>query len=228
MNEALDQDGKAARSGRAKRVSRYPGWVLAYFVLGAFDILTVTGSLGLHHRLANIHADAMAENQLWATRLEGFQELEALIAQINAPGNDVFRTGDVARERERQKKVTGEFRNEIAQIRISLLSDLEEAQRQSLFVFLDAFDRTTQDMVGHSGLLFDSFESGDVVAAGKHMANMDREYARLISLMARMEKLSHGFLQKAFDRQGALAQDMRYVEVLIAILIVIMVRGAAV
>ena len=228
MKEARKQDAKAKRTDAAKRVSRYPGWVLAYFVLAAFCILTVTGSLGLHHRLATIHAEAMAENQQWAARLESFQELEVLIASINAPGNDVFRTGDVARERERKKTVTGEFRDKIVQIRNSLQTGLEEDQRQSLFVLLDAFDRTTRDMVGHSGRLFDYFEAGDLAAAARHMADMDQEYARLISLMARMEETSHGFLQEAFERQGALARDMRYVEILIAILIVVMVLGVAV
>ncbi len=228
MKEARNRNGKATHKDQGKRKSRYPGWVLAYFALAAFDILTVTGSMGLHHRLATIHAEAMAENQQWSTRLKGFQELGVLIASINAPGNDVFRTGDVARERERQKVVTEDFRNKIAQIRKSLQTDLEETQKQSLFLLLDALDLTTRDMVGHSSLLFDYFELGDVAMAGKHMANMDQEYARLISIMTRIEEASHGFLQATFDRQGVLARDMRNVEILIAILIVVMVLGVAV
>lgn len=232
MKETQKRTGKAPRRNGGESNARYPGWAIAYFVLAAFGIVTVAGSLGLHYRLAAIHAESMTESRQWATRLESFQELEVLIASINAPGNGIFQTGDVARERKRQKAVTEDFRNRIARIRKLLRSDLEEVQNQSLFVLLDALDRTAGDTIGFSGLFFDSFESGDVATAGRHLANMDQEYARLISLMTRIEEESHGFLRATFDRQETLAREMRNVEILIAILIailiVVMVPGVAV
>lgn len=228
MKETRKRTGKAPHGNGGKRNTRYPGWAIAYFVLAAFGVVTVAGSLGLHYRLTALHAEAMAESRQWAARLEGFQELEVLIASINASGDDVFQTGDVARERERQQAMTEDFRNRFARIRKLLRSDLEEAQKQNLFVLLDTLERTTRDMIGFSGRFFDSFELGDVATAGRHLASMDQEYARLISLMTRIEEVSHGFLRAAFDRQGALAREMRNVEILIAILIAVMVPGLAV
>jgi len=68
---------------------------LLYFVLAAFDILTVSGSLYLNHTIMQIYKDSVEVNLGWAQRNSQYSELADLAQQVNAPGNDVFDTLDV-------------------------------------------------------------------------------------------------------------------------------------
>ena len=47
-----------------------PRWHLLYYVLAGFDLLTISISLCLNHRLAGIYAESVHVNQAWAQRLD--------------------------------------------------------------------------------------------------------------------------------------------------------------
>ena len=227
MTDREPKTGKTGRLAKGGRPSRYPRWVLVYFLLAAFGGLTVSGSLALHHRLASIHAESVDINRRWVERLEEFQHIGSLIASINAPGNDVFRTGDVAGERARQKAVTGKFQAALARVRVALRVELDEPQAGRLIDYLDSISRATRKMVAESQMVFAYIGTDDFARAGVHMANMDSEYARIIGIMSSLETESHALLQVEFNRQSALTKDIESVQYLIAGLIVLMVAGVA-
>lgn len=66
-----------------------PRWHLLYYVLAGFDLLTISISLYLNHRLAGIYAESVHVNQAWAQRLDRYAKLGELANAVNATANDV-------------------------------------------------------------------------------------------------------------------------------------------
>ena len=70
-----------------------PKWHVIYYLLAAFDILTVSGSLYLNHQVMGIYRDSVHSNQQWANLLGEITELGSLAQLTNAPCNDIFDNG---------------------------------------------------------------------------------------------------------------------------------------
>src|SRR5688572_26087971 len=77
---------------------RRPRWHLLYFVLAAFDLLTIGVSMQLNHRLMGIYTQSVQMNESWADRMRRYSELGQSASEANAPGNDVFDSRDVKTE----------------------------------------------------------------------------------------------------------------------------------
>lgn len=214
--------GPGKSSGRRTGAFR---WYKLYFVLAAFDVLTVTLSLGLHHHLSTIYASAVEENQRWAERHEMFEEIQLQIVYINAPGNDVFESRDVAHERARQNVAVDDFHRNIASVRKALTGGLSETAVAAIMAEIEKLERLTDEMIAESELLYKRFEKGEILVATTHMANMDQTYAKLILTVSKIEKISIGLHEAALVKQNTLAKQTRSVEFVIAGLIFLMIMG---
>src|SRR5688572_949516 len=84
-------------------------WHVVYYLLAAFDVLTVTASLLLSFRLLGIYQRSVADNQEWASHLDEYAELQRLAVDVNRPGNDVFESHDVPAESERLARARRAF-----------------------------------------------------------------------------------------------------------------------
>jgi len=82
---------------------RWPRGPLIYYLLAAFDILTVSASLFLNHRIMSIYVGSVEANQEWAERMTDYAALSRLAAEVDAPGNDVFNSRDVPAESARMQ-----------------------------------------------------------------------------------------------------------------------------
>jgi two-component system, NtrC family, sensor kinase len=106
-SERIDALGSAPSALEGKRAT--PKWYLVYFLLAAFDLLTVCVSLYLNHLITEIYSDVIQVNQHWGMRLKTYDELGQLAGNVNAPGNDVFDSHNVASERLRMKVANERF-----------------------------------------------------------------------------------------------------------------------
>src|SRR4030095_9414686 len=82
-------------------------WHVIYYLLAAFDILTVTASLYLNLRISDMYVHAVASNQDWAQLLADASALEDLAGIVNSAGNEVFASRDPAGERARLAAAEG-------------------------------------------------------------------------------------------------------------------------
>ena len=80
-----------------------PRWHLIYFLLATLALLTVCISLYLNHQIRQNFNDSVQINQQWSVHLKIYDELGQLAGEVNAPGNDIFDTRDVATESERMR-----------------------------------------------------------------------------------------------------------------------------
>ncbi|MCY7324173.1 MAG: hypothetical protein LH660_20815, partial [Phormidesmis sp. CAN_BIN36] len=93
MRNSTPIDHLSLSSRRSK-----PRWHLVYYLLAVFDLLTVATSLYLNHRLMDSYATSVEVNQVWAERLQTYSDLAQKASEVNAPGNDIFDSHNVAFE----------------------------------------------------------------------------------------------------------------------------------
>src|SRR6267378_4598265 len=75
-----------------------PKWRYIYFLLAAFDLVTVSAGLYLNYRIMGIYLRSVEVNRVWADRVNAYSHLGELAGDVDAPGNDVFDTRDVQKE----------------------------------------------------------------------------------------------------------------------------------
>src|SRR5262245_43749653 len=112
---APDKSSRAA--GNSDRISasrRRPPWYLIYFILAAFDLLTVSVSLSLNRRLIRVFSESVRVNQEWSERRNRLSKLGELASEVNAPGNDVFDSQNVPTESARMNVALKKFNAAIA------------------------------------------------------------------------------------------------------------------
>jgi signal transduction histidine kinase len=200
-------------------------WHHLYYVLAAFDVLTVSASLLLSERLFNSYSRAVAQNQEWARHVDEYAELQRLAAAVNAPGNDVFATHDVAAESERMSRARAEFATRLTRLRRHLM-DVHPHEAAQLLGRFDAVATPMREMTAESEAIFAEFAAGQPEQAARRMAAMDREYASVLSAFHDLRSEVSRIQQRLFAEQSAAARGLQGFEFLIASLIVIMVGAA--
>jgi two-component system, sensor histidine kinase and response regulator len=220
---SIDPSGSSPR-----RTASRNRWHLAYFLLAAFDLLTVSGSLYLNHRLTTIYADSVAANHRWAERLGDYSALGQLAGAVNAPGNDVFDSRDVAGESARMAAALHAFTEAARESRAEIVRNLRSDEAAPLLRDIDQIGLAMKEMTAEADLIFSQFASGQPARAGERMASMDRKYAMVNAAFATLSgdvrQLQNGYFQQQVDAAAALKK----VEHLIAGLVVFMVVGAIV
>jgi PAS domain S-box-containing protein len=202
---------------------RRPAWHLIYFALAAFDLATVCAGLYLNHRLMAIYTSSVAVNQRWADAQAVRAEVEEAAQAVNAPGNDVFDSHDAAGERGRRDRALDRFKKDLERLHGRVAVEASPGEQAGLLPALDAVSRAMDEMLAEADLIFDLFEAGDHVAAGGHMASMDRKYATLNDELRAVGAAIRDVQATNFRLQIEHANELRHYEYGIGGLIVVMV-----
>ena len=216
------------------KTARQPRWHLLYFVLAAFDLVTVSISLSLNHKLMDVYEQVVMSNQEWANRQGLYSELGELASKTNAPGNDVFSNKDVPRESDRLDDRFLEFRQKLAEARADLVALEAEAEEsedperlkevaEELTAGLDTVEDSMNEMVAEAEAIFEYFRRGRGDQAGSRMASMDQEYAEVTKAVASMGSRVREIQAQKFAEEQATAADLGKIETLIAAMILLMV-----
>lgn len=199
---------------------------LVYYLLAAFDVLTVSASLYLNHRIMDIYVRSVQSNQEWAQRSARYSALGDLASEVNAPGNDVFDSQDVAGEAVRLQRARLAFIARLDALRAELPGHVPPDDAAALRARMESIERAMEDMTAEAGLILSHFASGHSAQAGERMATMDRKYALLLSAIRQLTRGVAAIQQREFQLQGAAARTLQRFEYLIAVLILVMVAGA--
>jgi two-component system, OmpR family, heavy metal sensor histidine kinase CusS len=188
---------------------------LIYFALAGFDLLTIGFTLLLSNHIMGLYEDSVSRSAVWSMRVGQLVELAQHAQEVNAPGNDVFDSHDVARERERRDAGVERYHR----------------QRDLVFESLSATERNAEqhldEMTAEADRIFAEIEAGDDEAAGRRMATMDRIYARLLRSLLNAVIAVQQIEDANLQRQVALASDLRRLELMVMALIFAIVVGVA-
>jgi signal transduction histidine kinase/DNA-binding response OmpR family regulator len=201
--------------------------VLVYFGLAVFDLLTISGSLYLTRRLTAAYGQALSTNQAWAAFFDRFAELAQRAGAVNAPGNDVFDSHDVAREQNRLAQAVAAFEATLAEVHAVLsvsrvpgavAADVEQLQHD-----LDDVGTSVRRMTAETYPIFAHFQANDAQLAGGRMATMDRQYALVMGALSTLNRHVRAIQRRLLDGQASAGRTLEKFEYLIAGLIVLMV-----
>ena len=110
---------------------RHVKWHYVYYVLAAFDVITISFSLFLNHQIMGIYTRSVVLNQEWASRSAHYSELGELATAVNAPGNDVFDTKNVEAESAKLDEALSAFTQSLTLAIDDLRSNAEIESRPS-------------------------------------------------------------------------------------------------
>src|SRR4051812_18327791 len=97
-----------------------PRWHRLFYLLVAFAVFTVLLSLYLSHQYMQIYVRSLADNQAWTERLHECAQLAQLAEAVNAPGNDVFQSHEVATEETKMYAALQRFNESVEAFRQAL------------------------------------------------------------------------------------------------------------
>lgn len=198
---------------------------LIYFALAGMDLLTILFTLLLSNHITTLYQQSVGRSAVWSDRVSELVQLAQFAQEANAPGNDVFDSHDVARERARRDRglqLYAQQRNEV----LSDLSRTAEGDDHALIVArIQAADLHMSEMMREADRIFAEIEAGHDEAAGRRMATMDRVYARLshslLNAIVQVQEVEDANL----ERQVGLAGQLRSLEFVVMALILIIVIG---
>jgi signal transduction histidine kinase/DNA-binding response OmpR family regulator len=213
--------GSAGDGARAR-----PRWLRMYFALALFDVLTVCVSLFLNHEIMAIYRVTLEVNQTWAAHLVRHDELRRIAAEVNAPGNDVFDSRDVAGEERRMREARGRFDASLRTARDEVRRVESPAHSTSLLGGIDEVAAAMVAMDSEAHQIFAFFAAQQPEQAGARMATMDRRYADLNEAIGRLSTRVYAIQAEHFASQQGMAQTLTRLEYVIAGGIGLMVLGA--
>jgi two-component system, NtrC family, sensor kinase len=200
-------------------------WQYVYYALAVFNVLTVSGSLYLNHRVMDIYTTSIQTNHQWAERLEGYSSFTQLLADLNAPGNDIFESYDVNLESKKLEAALIQFQKQIHQARLELRTQLDAAQATPLLEDLNALEAAALDMVTEARLIFSYFLNNQPDMAGRRMATMDRKYHQSTKALTAFQRRVSNVQQSLLEQQQQIAKTLRKYEFAISGAVLLMVGG---
>jgi PAS domain S-box-containing protein len=206
-----------------------PKWHRLYFLLAAFDVLTVVLSLTLSHEIRGILAQSVAVNQAWGQRLADYSDLGELAQAVDAPGNDVFDTLDVQGESAKEQTALRVFNERLAALQAEVQANARAVDEGILADFEQDFGDLTDamsEMTAESDLIFSYFARNQPEEAGRRMATMDRKYATVHRALNELRRDVAAIQRQNFDQQEATAESLSKFEYVIAAFILLMVSAA--
>lgn len=214
--DAAEQDSPSHATEAA------PKWHLIYYALAAFDILTISVSLGVSYQIMEIYSQSVSVNQTWLGRSSQYADLGQSAMKVNAPGNDVFISRDVAGESEKLRVALHRFAAQMREARRDLTA-IAESHASPLAARLDIIDAAMGAMVFEARQLFVHIGQNRVDLAGHRMAAMDNKYALLTVALGGLQKKTGEIQQRLFAAQVVSATALKRWEYLIAGIIVLIV-----
>lgn len=210
----------------ANRRSNPQRWRYIYFLLAAFDLMTVSAGLYLNHRIMEIYTRSVEVNRVWAERVAAYSHLGELAADVDAPGNDVFDNRKVEYEFVRMRIAEKVFDLELAKQRREMQANLDPEVALPLMALLDAIAAAKTEMTAEAGRIFDYFRQNRPDFAGERMATMDNKYARLNAALLELRRAVGTIQERHFKEQTAAAAELQRYEYVIGLFIILMVLGA--
>lgn len=209
------------------RKSRH-SWHVLYYVLAAFNILTVTFSLYLNQRAYEAFSQSADRGQQWHARFGHFNELFQLANEVKLPVDQVFQDNNVEKARG-EMLVAYELFNEVLSLRVGELR--EEADLLRIDKLMDGVDRARISMGKVKALsqqFFDDYGQVAPTESTQAKAEIDHEMQIFYSAISAVNMQISTTQIRSFQQQLELMDRLQRGQYLIAGLVVIMLVGAVI
>jgi signal transduction histidine kinase len=218
----------------AKLKNRSIPWYYVYYALAVFNILVISSSIYLNHRIVEIFNEFSIENKEWIVIQSEVIELSALSLAMRGPGNELFASKDVAGESKRFDDLHAEYKEKFTEVYNKIESEKTEGalykdipiKAAEMDAILHGVARAIPELRIVVFRIFESYAKGDIAQASIYRADIYKTFSlnasRLNSVSKKISEMLAGHLQY----QESLASNIEAIENLIAIIALIAVSLA--
>lgn len=200
-------------------------WYHIYYILAAFDLLTISSSLYLNYTLTEQYNESVNENRAWATRHKDFTQLARLAAELNAPGNDVFHSQNVDTETTRLTVRLKNFNRKLNEVEKEFSDHGVDLKYPRLKKDLDSAKAALSSMISVERKVLTLVADNRKEEASQQMALMDKEYLYATKSLLRARLQFSEIQQSLLDIQANEVAQMRVFECWLAVALVVMISG---
>ena len=193
-----------------------------YYLIAGFDVAMILVSLVVNHLNVKSLESSIEINKKFVSSIEMAEKLTQLAALANAPGNDVFDSRDVKKERARLDKAIDDYHQFFAKTLASTI-DLPHDDQEKVKESLKRIEASMLEMVFVAKSIFDHFENNEEKKAGSKMATMDQRYAELNNSLADLRKQYRIIQGDSLGSQALSLRNANMMEMSLGIVVVFMV-----
>lgn len=212
-----------APSGKPSKESRQRHqWHLLYYVLAAFNLLTVGFTLWLNHQMQEAFTRSVEVSHSWDRRLRDYSDLISTAQAVQARCNDVFISRDPVRQREAMQLANQAFKTRVRAKRGEALTAVESIESRKLVEDFVKLTTAVDSMVETAEDLFDRFMSDTPDMAARRLVNVNRDYAGIMAVLSDLRLQASGIQTRIFDKQMEEVARLRRLEFIVAGLVIVM------
>ena len=205
----MTRDVEQPSPGASNRILRWR-WYHFYFLLAAVDLVLIAASLALYHQTTSSYELSLQKFGRTHLRQRWVANLRIVVTHLNAPGNDVFESRQVAAERTR-------FEQQLVRINSLMVQekelDLNLARFRSHLNEMVAQERRVFEVLGGIELVpADSSGLSVLQAASEAMAAMDRHQANALTALTQIEQEMLMRIDSLLKEYGAFLETRTAVE----------------
>ncbi len=196
-----------------------------YYFLAGFDLLTIVISLVLSNQILSIYSASVVDHRQWSSWQVTTSQLSEVAARVNAPGNDVFTSGQPDEERRRLEWVWREYLELAGSLKNSLRA-LPGVQARALLEHLDNSDSALERTRDEALKIFAHMRNGETEEAGQAMSRMDQNFAQGLSSLLQLSRAMSDLQVLKLNEESNRAKGLAKYELAIMVLVVCMVSLA--
>jgi signal transduction histidine kinase len=200
---------------------------LIYFALAGFDLLTILLTVMLGNHIMSLYEQSVARSVAWSARVVTLVGVVRRAQEASAPGNDVFHSADVQKERLRRDQALLAYGRQRDAVLDELSRNVSGEARRKIENQIALADAEMRTIAEQSEVIFEAHQRGDYSRASSHMAEMDRTYARLSNHLLDAISGVQGVEDQNLARQVAIAKSLHILGIVVLVLISLIVVGVA-
>jgi signal transduction histidine kinase len=220
----IPQGPPAPKNGKHARQRHQ--WHLMYYVLAAFNILTVGFTLWLNHQMQEAFARSVEVSSVWERRLAGYGDMISTAQAVQSRCNQVFLTRDPVPQRDAMRLAYNDFRNRLRAKRGEALMAVESIESRKIIDEFDKLRGAVASMVDTAEDLFENFPTDKPDEAARRLVNVNRDYAGIMGVLSDLRLKVSGIQARIFDKQMEEFARLRKLEFVVAGLVLVMFGSA--
>ena len=161
-------------------------WHYLYYAIGLISFLVIVFAFSVIHSFVSQNEALMNERKEFSSLFSHLIELKENSGLINQPGNDIFKSGNVALEQERLKTAEKKFKHNFTDTYAFLIKINHQADISIIPILLEKsqsllklISKKSDEMIFTTHLTLEAYQNNDKELATVHMANMNQIYISL-------------------------------------------------
>lgn len=203
--------------------SRRGKWYYWFALLALFNLATIIATLALGHKVLDLYVNSIDYHGQIDNLLKRSSRLAGFAARVNAPGNDAFRSNDIAAERVRLDRSLAEFLAAQQSIRPAIPQYFDLRTQRQILGALDHIVAQVRQVAAFANQIFSDLGAGRTVPAGDNMARMDLTFAQALEQINQLNDIIRTFRAKRLDDQLDQAQVYEQYKSAIGLAVVLVV-----